>query len=510
MKRPRLVWHPLLFAAWPVLFLYARNVSETPLREAVTALLLVTGCTALLFVAATLALRDARRAGLLTTVGVIAVMLWGSVRDELSDPTWLLPAWLAGAAVLAVLAVRARRFLDELTTILSGTAAVLVVLSLLPIGRAYAPTLLTARSAAAAVTPLDERIGPWSAPGEPRDIYYLVFDRYGSQDSLRDRFGFDNSAFIDRLRERGFYVADDSNANLLRTASSLTSTLNMRYLDDLTERYGRDTGNLLPLYERLQDHAVGRILKDRGYEYVHIGAWWDPTQSNRNADLNLGYGLDSDYHKALWNTTVLSEIGRPPARTFAEDSRRDHYDGAIDQFRQLRRAAARPGPTFTFAHILLPHEPFVFDADGDYISLPEDAARGRTRNYIEQTQYTNGQIDAFLDELLDVDEAQRPIVVVTADQGPHPVRVKRDEAHFDWTRATDAELAEKFRILNAYLLPGVDETDVLYPSISPVNTWRVIFNSYFGADLPLLEDRSFIWRDEAHVYDYSEITDRLP
>ncbi len=505
----RLPWHPLLFAAWPVLFVFSRNVTQTPPREGVSALALVLACTAVLLVAATLALRDVRRAGLLVTVVVLGVLMWGHARNLLSDPAWLLPAWLAAVAVLAVLAARARRIVDELTTILTGTAVILVALSLVPLVRAYAPMVLSSRSAGAAVEPLEERVGEWSGPGQPRDIYYLVFDRYGSTDSLRDVFGFDNSYFTDRLEQRGFYVAHDSRANLLRTASSLASSLNLRYLDDLAERYGPDTGNMLPVYEMLQDHAVGRILRDRGYEYVHIGAWWDPTQDNRHADVNLGYGRRSDFFNALRGTTVFAEWGRPPARKFAEKGRRDHYEGGLDQFRQIRAAAARPGPTFTFAHVLLPHEPFVFDREGRYLTLAEDAQRGRTRNFTEQLEYTNKLIDDLLDDLLDVPEEQRPIIVVTADEGPHPVRFKAGEAGFDWTKATDAELGEKFRILNAFLLPGVEDPP-LYPSISPVNNWRMLFNTYFGADLPLLEDRSFIWRNESHVYDYTEVTDRIP
>ncbi len=45
--------------------------------------------------------------------------------------------------------------------------------------------------------------------------------------------------------------------------------------------------------------------------------------------------------------------------------------------------------------------------------------------------------------------------------------------------------------------------------ITPVNTFRIVFNEYFGADFELLEDRSFTYPDLDHVYDFYEITDRL-
>ncbi|MBW1933532.1 MAG: hypothetical protein JRI56_11115, partial [Deltaproteobacteria bacterium] len=46
---------------------------------------------------------------------------------------------------------------------------------------------------------------------------------------------------------------------------------------------------------------------------------------------------------------------------------------------------------------------------------------------------------------------------------------------------------EWHKILNAMYLPGMDYSEIS-PAISPVNTFRLIFNHYFGADYPLLED----------------------
>ncbi len=45
-----------------------------------------------------------------------------------------------------------------------------------------------------------------------------------------------------------------------------------------------------------------------------------------------------------------------------------------------------------------------------------------------------------------------------------------------------ADLKQKFGILNAFYLPDVDN-DILYPTITPVNTFRVVFNLYFEAIL---------------------------
>ena len=56
----------------------------------------------------------------------------------------------------------------------------------------------------------------------------------------------------------------------------------------------------------------------------------------------------------------------------------------------------------------------------------------------------------------------------------------------------------------AYRVP--DETRAaLYPGMSLVNNWRVIFSTAFGAkDLPLLPDRTF-YSDPDRIYDLEEI-----
>ena len=60
-------------------------------------------------------------------------------------------------------------------------------------------------------------------------------------------------------------------------------------------------------------------------------------------------------------------------------------------------------------------------------------------------------------------------------------------------------------ILNAYYFPG-GRYEGLYQEISPVNSFRVVLNTFFGAKLPLLPDRSFFstWTDP---YRFIDVTD---
>ena len=46
--------------------------------------------------------------------------------------------------------------------------------------------------------------------------------------------------------------------------------------------------------------------------------------------------------------------------------------------------------------------------------------------------------------------------------------------------------------------------------MSSWNTFRVILGRYFGADLPLLPDRTFTSGAWKRPYDLTDVTDRLP
>jgi hypothetical protein len=51
-------------------------------------------------------------------------------------------------------------------------------------------------------------------------------------------------------------------------------------------------------------------------------------------------------------------------------------------------------------------------------------------------------------------------------------------------------LWERTSILNAYYLPNGGSQD-LYPTISPVNSFRIVLNTYFGTNLELLPSETY-------------------
>jgi hypothetical protein len=511
-KNRPLVLHPFLLAAFPVLYIYASNIEyAVPLPDVLPWLAgFVAGAGVAMLVAWMALRRDSLRAGLVTTALVVLFFSYGqifvriegfSVRGvELGRHLYLLPVW-GGLAVLGVVAaVRARRHIPLVTKGLNIAAAVLVLSNLATIGwyelrsgGEVPPTL------AQKERNLGIPVGP-DTEDKP-DIFYIILDRYGGEVALRGQFGFDNRPFLEALETRGFYVASDSTTNYPKTAHSLATSLNLEFLDGLDG--GGTPDNWGPIYKLLQNHKAGDFLKSKGYRYVHIGSWWRPTAANPQADINVKFKGDlSEFSSALLESTVLPAFGGAIEEL---DHRHREYLRPLFQFEKLVEARDLSGPTFVFAHILLPHDPYLFDRQGRYVSRKTAASRTLKENYIEQLRFTNKKVLEVVDRLLEGPEESRPVVIIQADEGPPGVSE-------DWNarpgQLSPGHLKRRFSILNVFHLPAVERPGV-YPSITPVNTFRLLFNLYFDAGLALLPDDNYMFPDLGHLYTFTRVTNTV-
>jgi hypothetical protein len=102
-----------------------------------------------------------------------------------------------------------------------------------------------------------------------------------------------------------------------------------------------------------------------------------------------------------------------------------------------------------------------------------------------------------------------PVIVIQSDEGPFTKEWSRSAGGpEDLREISDEGLKTHIRILNTYYTPEI-ALDKLYPSITPVNTFRLIFNTYLGADLEMLPDRSYIFQDTKHLFKFIEVTEKV-
>jgi len=490
--------YPWLFAAFPIIRLYGENLTDVEPHEVIKpllmALLATTACMAVLG----LVLRDLRRAAIVSSAIVLPFLLFGLVVEQVpleTDQARMAVLALSVVLVVAafVVARKVRRSLGSITTALNVVAFVLLLLVAIPAARGAADALGASDeqgpSATAGALPVD---------GRKRDIYHIVLDRYGSRDAMRTGFGVDNADFEAWLRQQGFQVVDGAHANYARTTLSLGAMLGMSLLDDIAAAAGPGSQDLNPVVRRIRDSRAGAFLQDQGYEHIHIGSWFTQTRDSRIADEVHIPSAEASFDSTLYDLSMLPAVlGEPDSKlVFA----RRHADSGLFGLDLLEDLRDDQGPKYVFAHVLLPHPPYVFLEDGTF-----DPGRATLRS---QLTFTNERLKRFLEPLLALPEEERPIIILQGDEGPYPQRLFDDETGFEWEQATDEELVTKFGILDAWFMPGPEGEDPLPRGMTNVNTYPELFRRYFGAPLENAPDRIYAsTKDEPFAM--TDVTGRL-
>ncbi|MDM7999781.1 MAG: hypothetical protein QUS33_07225 [Dehalococcoidia bacterium] len=511
MKRA-FVLHPFIIAVFPSLALYTYNTQELSLGQLVIPFAVALSLASLMLVSIWLVLGNVHKAAL--AVSLFLVLLYSTayvfpltrwLGVEGSYLGWLLLAviWLVLYPCLLYLIVRTSMVLRYPTIILNVAMVVMLLISVIRVGSYEFRRIGSGAGLSDSYAELQLDVPRHETPP---DIYYIVLDRYASARTLADFYDFDNRDFLTWLEEHGFYVANESAANYVRTSESLASSLNMEYIDYMDEA----SSDFLPLNEKLEDHAVQRLLQSAGYEFIHVGSWWGPLRDNEYADVNINYCTRLDMFSEYILTATMpyaaaTELG------IIDDLTMRQWKRTVFEFEELAKIPEeyRGTPTFTFAHLMISHTPYTFESDGSYLDPQEADDRSNRENYVNAIAVTNEMVVELVEGLMSTSEVP-PIIILQADEGPYPARYLAGDRAFRWARATDAELREKMGILNAYYLPGVDySTPRIYPSISPVNTFRLIFDLYFGTNLGPLEDRSYVYANYSRPYDFLDVTQRL-
>ena len=500
--------HPVLFAAYPVLFLWSQNLGETDTIDVVIPLVVSMLAVALLTVILGLVTRDVRRAAVILTPLVIGLFMYGHaarVVRPLHIPALVQQlGWVALVAIAVVFALRASSaWLQRVGTGLTRVAAILIVITLVLI------VPFAASDSAAPTAPATAADLPTSTTAQKRDVYWFIFDRYGSNRALDAAYGV-QSDLEPWLSEQGFTVLDGSHANYVKTSLSLaTQESRSTHLADMPGVPDPAATGTTFVTSQIVTSKVAQQFKALGYRYINIGSWYGPTRTSPLADLSLHTPAPTEFTASLIEASAFPPLVKRLGLGEVNPRTRQWEN---NQFGLQAAASVRdePGPKFVFSHILLPHPPYVHAADGHFLTPEEVKGRSATTLFVDQMIYANARIREIVAGLLALPEAERPIIILQADEGPGTLenQAKRFTT-WDWTRATPDDVEAKYGILNAWYVPG-DRPVGLYPGQTSINTFRLLFRDYFGLDYDLLPDRVFASRKFNRNYDQIEITDLVP
>ena len=487
--------HPLLFAAAVPLSLLANNIDQVRPSVGIRAILTAIFLSMVIWILIRIFSGEWRRAAVLASLLVVLFSTYGiayiffrnagELGWELTRHRYMVPVWLALIAV-SILAVRKLSGeIPVLTSVFNIIAFALVILPLTQIVRAEIGSAVAQSKIA------DPSVAPsgltFSANDQPPDIYYIITDAYSRDDYLLSNYGHDNSQFLDRLEELGFYVARCSQSNYSQTGLSLASSMNLSYLEDLSDEFqagkhythGLDT---LISENRFQEElrAVGYSVAafETGFFYTQLDDADHYYEVPKKGSLSSFFSFRGiNEFEALLIQNTGFRLVTDAANVFGALSKAVPTFGSIYRERTLYvlgqleadHVPALRGPKFVFVHLVAPHHPYIFERDGEFYNVETDPSDKEP--YINQLIYLNGRLEKILRDIIET-SATPPIIILQADHG---------------NQFSDGE---SNAILNAYFLPETDG-HALYSHISPVNIFRLVFDNYFGGDFGLLHDLSF-------------------
>jgi hypothetical protein len=419
-------------------------------------------------------------------IQIIAVAIGGWVRGTFW--AFVLVSALAGMLVLAGASVLAL----TVFTLVRSTP-----------GREYrlASSLAVAVSAllvsALAVQGVRNGAFDWEAPSSAIDlgaaqrgpsIHLLVLDGYPREDTMTE-LGFDNTPFLDALRERGFDVYSGSRSNYDRTAFTFVTMLSMRHLEEIDQLWvgGSDdpveqtrvvsrTLQDLPLFSWLEELGYRTRVLQSSIAHVPLG----------DADVDDTVHTANNFELDLLQRTFLA--GALESLGFARQQQRSHVVETLAAF-----ADPPSDPTFTLAHVLSPHAPFVLDADGSLPPAPPcyPATCSLFENDIERLGWSKDEywtrLTTQVDELNElvieavddlVERDPDAVIVIFSDHGQ---RIPGDDEAM-------------FRNLVVARTPGFRQ--LLGEAPTNINVLPSVFDAYLGTRIARLPDALFTSGDD--------------
>ena len=297
------VFHPWLLAVFPILILFSNNVYSVSFYEIILPLLLTIIITTIIWIGLTFVLKNKIKSGLITSACLILFFSYGHIyiliddfqkNDEVSHLLLIIPA-LVIFSLVSYYFIKTKNSLHNLTKIVNIAAFSLVIISFFGIGEYLFSGgydfLQSSIVSENNVVPID------NAETSP-DIYYIILDGYSGSKSLKAILDYDNKEFTDSLTNLGFQVASESFSNYRLTEFSVPSTLNMEYVNYLSDEKGIDSKDTDELLELARDNKVVRYLKSKGYYIITIESGSHHTYHMKNADLKLcgiGMNIKSDF-----------------------------------------------------------------------------------------------------------------------------------------------------------------------------------------------------------------------
>jgi len=331
------------------------------------------------------------------------------------------------------------------------------------------------------------------------DVYFLVFDSYPGTKFLKDYMYFDNSAFNEALQNRGFRVLANPESNYHRSAFSIAATLNFEYLGKVKGSQPISPKEYTEATLTVEHSLVPKVFKHYNYRFFNLSIFdIDSTPSLHPEDFLtlpqqdvLLYNTLSERLRRdlLWNLisgkytmpfVQRMEQRRQEKLTREQIKKRDFNNIVIDSLMKipLQETGA---PKFVYAHVYLPHPPFFYDETGSANELKtilDEKTQEDRSLFLSYLRYTNNVATKIIDRIMQ-SSGGGALIILQSDHG------------FRNFAGAMSHPEAFFKNYSAFYFPDRNYS-ALYDTMSNINTFPVIFNKYFGTNIPQQEDTTIL------------------
>ena len=517
-KKNSKIFHPFLIAFFPIMAIYSVNIGLIQLEQFIFPTILIVGSALLFFLCLKYILKNGKKAALIVTLAFIIFFSFGHIYNmlnqvsigdtDLGSNRTLLPIFVISFGIGSFLIIRTKRTLDNATSIVNTISIVFITVIVAMVGieafgcdecliqQTYSLGIFSNQIMDSTLY-FEEHSFSVSESDSLPNVYYIILDGYPRNDVLKKHLDFDNSEFIDFLKQREFYVAENSYSNYSLSSTSIPATMNMNYINFLADELGEDSRSYDPLLGKdfglYADNQVIKNFKSMGYKVAKIGSVPMYLHEMPLADLSLCYKSIHLMDNRLFDTVARTSMIGYFIERWSEDMQRQIILCAFEELPKI--SSYYEEPVFAWSHIMIPHFPLIFGADGEPVTPGEsllvmnnphlfegtDSSWNIKQQFLQQLQFANKKSIKLIDKILE--NEKQSIIIIQSDHG----------SAFDVNLhdPTDDDVHQRLSNINAIYFPDEKPREILMNDQTNVNTFRIVFNSYFGSDYDILEDKIY-------------------
>ena len=491
-------FHHLIFVLFPILLIYLDNINEIPIQDIFVPLTFSLGIILIPWILLTYFIGE-RKSSIIISLVIIIFIIFAYVRSiliyhEIEEIRFvakniiLIPIFSIPAVFIIYKIVR-QKISSNITQIINVMSIAIFSFMIFQIGLFYSVEPSYDESQILLDVPVFEINEINYTP----NVYFLMLDAYSGDITLKKDFGFDNSEFYQQLEKRGFFIQKESYSNYPNTDFSMPSIMNMNYLDFILEIQAEESADLRLVKELWSNNKVMQVFQSAGYEIYSFHGGYDGTSSlitenfcrtNLNLNPELTYSLVNYY-------IPISEIR---VNLFEKQ----HFDNVLCVLDKTKNFESKTDiPFYMHMHLKLPHQPLVFDSEGNKVKDVISSNRFDSElkdAYLEQVIFANKKTLEIIDEIQNRNSDN--VIILMSDHG--------GRFGVDWNNPSEMDYFRGFNNLSALYFPGQESNLPTY--VSAVNTFRVFFNIYFNTDYEILNEK-FIWYSPDNPFVQSDVTE---